>query len=146
MVTREDVAREALTWERTPFHHHACLKGVGVDCVGFAYGVYTAVGLVEPFEIPDYAQQQMLNDDREQLLPVIQKLARRELLTDEIPQTGDLVLFRYGRCYSHVAIVIEPGWPNVIHSFQFAGPVIRDYADNGHLAGHKWRAFTLFGD
>ncbi len=31
------------------------------------------------------------------------------------PLPGDVVLWRFGRCYSHGAIVIE--WPTVIHAY-----------------------------
>ena len=34
-----DIVTEARTWVRTPYHHQARLKGVGVDCAGLVIGV-----------------------------------------------------------------------------------------------------------
>lgn len=38
-MRREAILWEAKGWIGTPFSHHQCLKGVGVDCVGFINGV-----------------------------------------------------------------------------------------------------------
>jgi cell wall-associated NlpC family hydrolase len=61
-MTRQDVVREALGWEGTPYHHRARLRGVGVDCAMLPAMVYEAVGLIPRVE-PDYSPQWMLHRD-----------------------------------------------------------------------------------
>lgn len=46
---RRAVVAEALTWLRTPYHHAARIKGVGVDCAQFLIAVYAATGLIDDF-------------------------------------------------------------------------------------------------
>ena len=38
---------------------------------------------------------------------------------DGPPEPGDVALFRFGRCYSHGAIVVE--WPRLIHAYWDVG-------------------------
>jgi hypothetical protein len=55
----EEKRRRALEWEAsswvgTPFHAHARLKGVGVDCVQLAAALYIATGFLTEFEVGWY--------------------------------------------------------------------------------------------
>jgi hypothetical protein len=43
---RAAVVKEALTWLGTPYHHHARVKGVGVDCARLLCAVYEASACV----------------------------------------------------------------------------------------------------
>jgi hypothetical protein len=45
---------EASSWVGTPFHAHARLKGVGVDCVQLAAALYIATGFLTEFEVGWY--------------------------------------------------------------------------------------------
>lgn len=47
MVTRGDLVREALSWERTPHLHGQSVKGRACDCKGFIWGVGRELGLPE---------------------------------------------------------------------------------------------------
>lgn len=42
----EAIIAEARTWLGTPWHHQACVKGVGADCTGVVRGVGNALGLM----------------------------------------------------------------------------------------------------
>lgn len=141
-MTREDVVREALRWEGTPYHHRARLRGIGVDCAMLPAAVYEAVRLIPRVE-PDYSPQWMLHRDEEQFLGWVTRFAR------EIPRRavgpGDLAIWKYGRCYSHAAIVID--LPEVLHAVIRGGGVVRGNADRDEeLRSRPVKFFTLFED
>lgn len=50
LALRLAVVAEARTWvtPRTPFHHQACKKGIGVDCIRLIQGVGEAVPAMDP--------------------------------------------------------------------------------------------------
>lgn len=141
-MTREQVVREALSWERTPYHHRARVKGVGVDCAQLPIAVYSAVGLIPAIE-PDYSPQWMLHRDEEQYLGWVRRFAR------EIPRAeagpGDFAIWKFGRCYSHGAIVLD--LPHVLHALILGGGVTRGHVDRDEeLRSRPVLYFTLFGE
>jgi len=127
-MTRQDVVREALRWEGTPYHHRARLRGVGVDCAMLPAAVYEAAGLIPRVE-PDYSPQWMLRRDEEQFLGWVTRFARE--IVRETVGPGDLAIWKYGRCYSHSAIVID--MPDVLHAVIRGGGVLRGNADPARL-------------
>ena len=54
------------------------------------------------------------------------------------PLPGDIVVYRYGRCISHGALVI--GWPEIIHAYLGLGVVLAD----GNDADMKKRACGIY--
>lgn len=46
VITRQQIVAEARSWIGTPWHHHARIKGVGCDCIGFTRGVATELGII----------------------------------------------------------------------------------------------------
>lgn len=137
---RASVVREALTWECTPYHHRARVKGVGVDCAQFPAAVYEAVGLI-PHVAPDYSPQWMLHRDEEQFLGWVTLYAREIDRAQAGP--GDFAIWKYGRCFSHGAIIID--LPEVIHAVIVGGGVTRGNADRDEdLRSRPVRFFTLF--
>lgn len=141
-MTREDVVREALTWEKTPYHHHARIKGVGVDCAQLPAAVYEAVGLI-PHLSPEYSEQWMMSRDEELYLSYVFPHAR-EIQREEI-RPGDFVIWKWGRTFSHGAIVIDP--PVVLHAVISARAVIRANIDEQEeLKRRPARFFTVFKD
>lgn len=138
--TRAAIVAEALTWEGTPYHNRARIKGVGVDCAQFPAAVYEAVGLV-PHLDPEYSPQWYLHRDEELYLQWVKPHAR-EIGRDELGP-GDFAIWKYGRTYSHGAIVIEP--PVVIHANLIAEAVVRSDMDGEEeLLRRPARFFTLF--
>ncbi len=111
---RAAVVTEARSWLRTPYHHEARLKGVGVDCAQLLIGVFSApgVGLIEPLAVPHYPHDWHLHRAAERYMQIILEHACE---IEGPPLPGDVVLWRFGRCYSHGAVVIE--WPMVIHAY-----------------------------
>ncbi len=108
---RAAVVAEAMTWLETPYHHEARSKGAGVDCAQLLAGVYINVGLIAPFAVNRYPPDWHLNSPRERLLEVVGRFAQE---IEGPPRPGDVVLWRFHRCFAHGAIVVE--WPVVIHS------------------------------
>jgi cell wall-associated NlpC family hydrolase len=119
---RATVVQEALTWCGTPYHHQGRVKGAGVDCGMLLAEVYERAGVL-PHVVPeDYPADWHLHRDGERMRALVTEHARPV----DAPQPGDIALFRYGRCLSHAAIVIE--WPVIIHAYLDAGEVVLDDA------------------
>lgn len=143
---RRAVLDEALSWERTKYHDAAAIKRTatdvgGVDCAWLVYEVYLNAGIIEPFEMPDYSPQVMLHRNEELYLNHVLERAVEIAEADALP--GDLALYKIGRIFAHGAIVIEPGWPNVLHADKSAGMVVRGLGDQGRLADRLRKLFTM---
>jgi len=135
---RAAIVREARSWVGTPFRHAARLRGAGADCGGLLLGVYSAVGLLpEGLEVPIYSPEFMKHRGDEWLLDLVEKYAHR---VDRAPLPGDIVLYRFGRCVSHSAIVTA--WPEVIHAWGTA--VVPDDERNPALAERRVGVWSLW--
>lgn len=140
MTTRADVVAEALTWERTPYHPRARIKGVGVDCAQLPVAVFSALGLMPDID-PEYTPDWMLHRDEDVFLNLVRKYAR-EIDRNELGP-GDFAIWKFGRTYSHGAIVIDP--PLVLHATISAGAVVRGDMDRDEeLQSRPVKFFTLF--
>jgi cell wall-associated NlpC family hydrolase len=107
-------------WIGTGYEHAQRLRNVAVDCVNLLCAVYEEAGLTEHIVLPYYCQDWMLHRSEELFLMGV---LERRLHEVTAPLPGDVALFRYGRCYSHGAIVTQ--WPELIHSFAALGGVVR---------------------
>jgi cell wall-associated NlpC family hydrolase len=137
---RAAICAEAMTWERTPYHGHARLKGVGVDCAQLPIAVYSAVGIIPAIQ-PEYSQQWMMHRDEEVYVAQILEFSRE--IDAATVQAGDLLVWKFGRTYSHSAIVLTP--PLVIHAVMDANAVVQaDYTGDELLRTHARRAFSVF--
>ena len=122
---RAEIVREAREWIGTPYHDHAEVKGRdgGVDCAQLIRRVFINVGLVSDFTVPYYSPQQFLHSDAEDYLRTVMTFSREIAEADARP--GDVVLYKMGRAYGHGAIIIDPGWPSIIHAWSLARMVCR---------------------
>ena len=109
---RQKIVDVARTWLDTPYHTGARVKGQGADCITFIAGVFEEAGLVKNIPIPSYSAQWHLHRDTEKYLQGLLKYTRE---IQSPPKPGDIALWKFGRCYSHGAIVI--GWPKIIHAY-----------------------------
>jgi cell wall-associated NlpC family hydrolase len=64
----------------------------------------------------------MLHRDDEKFLGFL--LARAHVVAE--PRPGDVILFRYGRCYSHGGIVTIANPLTIVHAFHPARRVVED--------------------
>ena len=108
---RAAVVSEARTWLGTPYHHMGRVKGVGVDCLTLLICVYENVGLIPRTTVEYYPIDWNLHRDAERYREGVRRFAH-EIPGPPLP--GDVVLWKFGRCFSHGAIVVE--WPQVIHA------------------------------
>ncbi|MDE2166546.1 MAG: hydrolase [Alphaproteobacteria bacterium] len=108
---RAALVRCPRTWLRTPYHHRGRVKGAGADCAMLLAKVYAEADLVPVLAIPHYPPDWHLHRDAERYLGV---------LLDHVveiagpPTPVDIALWRFGRCFSHGAIVVD--WPVVLHA------------------------------
>jgi cell wall-associated NlpC family hydrolase len=108
---RAAVVAEALSWRGTPYHHHARVKGVGVDCAQLLIAAYAVAGVVLPSDPGHYPPEWHLHRSEERFLAHLQQAGARLV---QAPAVGDVAVYRFGRCYSHGAVVVAPGL--VVHA------------------------------
>lgn len=138
---RAAIVAEAMTWLKTPYHHRAKLKGIGVDCAQFVLAVYANVGLIDDFDTGEYPQDWHIHRDVERYLKIVLKFGAAVPL--EAAKPGDVILFKIGRVYSHGSIMTAPG--QVIHAFQKAGMVcLGDFERDPDLVGKEAMAFSYW--
>lgn len=125
------------------------VKGAGVDCAMFPLEVYREAGLIGDVEVPYYSQDWMLHRSDEIFLGIVMEYARELTAAPTAPlstarssaKSGDFVIYRFGRCFAHGAIVIE--WPTVIHAVNGKGVILSDGEREGILVGREKRFFSL---
>jgi NlpC/P60 family putative phage cell wall peptidase len=122
---RTAVIVEARSWIGTPYHHMARVKGAGVDCAMLLAEVYQrALPWIHPVEIGYYPPDWHLHREDERYLERLLQYSVE--ISEQEAKPGDAVLFRYGRAYSHGAIIVA--WPTVIHALMQAKQVIKEDA------------------
>lgn len=101
---RHSIVREAREWLGTPYHHHGRIKHVGVDCAHLLCAVYEAAAAVAPVVLPYYPVDWHLHHSEELFLQWLEKVGAWRVQT---PAPGDVAVFRFGRTYSHGAVMVE---------------------------------------
>lgn len=109
---RARVIAEAHTWLRTPYHHMGRIKGVGVDCATLLCEVFEAAGVTPHIDPTPYPPDWHFHRDEERYLEWIKKAGGVEV---EEPRPGDVIVWKFGRCFSHAAILCDDGY--IIHSY-----------------------------
>jgi cell wall-associated NlpC family hydrolase len=136
--SRGAVIAEALSWLGTPYHHMGRVKGAGADCLTLLAEVYEAAGVVPHIEPEHYPPDWHMHRDVERYVEGVLAYARE---VAGPPRPGDVAVFRFGRAFSHGAIVLA--WPRLIHSFVRTGVVYGD-AEKGPLRGRPVKFFDPF--
>jgi cell wall-associated NlpC family hydrolase len=139
---RRQVVAEALSWIGTPYRVAQRVKGRegGVDCLTFVVEVFGRCGFDTRFRrrIPFYPQDWHLHRDDERYLRGVLEYSRE---IPGPPEPGDIVLFRFGRCFAHGGIVTL--WPMIVHAWNGAGVIPAD-ASQALLGGRPRRFFSPF--
>ena len=110
MSAADVVVAEAQRWLRTPWRHNARVLGAGVDCAQLAIACYQAAGIAVELDVGRYSRDWMLHRSEEVFLCLV----RQHLPAVEAPVRGGLAVWKFGRCFSHCAVIIE--WPRIIHA------------------------------
>jgi cell wall-associated NlpC family hydrolase len=140
---RAAVVAEARSWINTPYHNCADVKHAGVDCGMLLARVFIDSGLCPPFDPRPYPVDWHLHRGEERYLSFIMDRSR-EIVS---PQPGDLMVLRYGRCYSHGGIVTGANPLRIVHAYYPARRVLEeDVARNTVLSdpARKPRFFSLW--
>jgi cell wall-associated NlpC family hydrolase len=109
---RQRFVAAAKAYLGTPYHPGGRVKGAGVDCLTLLSCAAEDAGLIARASIPHYPPDWHLHNGGERYMAGLLKY------THEIagpPQPGDIALWRFGRSFSHGAIVTE--WPRIIHAY-----------------------------
>lgn len=141
---RAAVVAEARSWVGTPYGEGAKVKGAGIDCGQFLIQVYARAGLIEDFDTGYYSPQHHLHSTEERYLSFVMERARE---IPGPPGPGDMVMFKFGKVFSHGAIVIA--WPKIVHALRLDGTTLdnveRCVFGRRGLANLPRKYFTLWG-
>ena len=110
----------ARSWLGTPFHSHAAIRGVGVDCVHLLAEIYRESGLLAGYELPRYTMGGGDHADTSLVISWLEAhpLRRIDLTTDALA-ARDLVTFRLGRVAHHVGLML--GEKTFLHAIRDCG-------------------------
>lgn len=125
---RATIVNEALSWLGTPFRDCADVKGSSgaVDCAMLLVRVFVDTGRLAPFDPRPYPPRWHVHRGRERFLEWIEdRLGGRRV---ERPRLGDVVIWQFGRCFSHGAILINSA--EVVHAYAHAGMCLTSPVDD----------------
>ena len=114
---RAVIVREALSWNGTPYLQLADIKGPngGVDCSMLLVRVWVDAGLFEPFDPRPYPPSWHMHHSEERYLHWMETVA----VEVAKPRAGDVVIFRFGLCFSHGGIMVDD--TRVVHALMQHG-------------------------
>lgn len=135
---RELVVREALSWVGTPYRQQGDKKNIAVDCCMLLTRCYVDAGILEEFDPRPYPPEWYLHQSDERYLEWVESVAKET--TD--PQIGDIILFRFGKCFSHSGIISRPGY--IVHAFAKLRMCVETELKFGIFHNRRSRFFTLW--
>lgn len=148
---RAALVAEARRWVGTPFHHHAAVLGAGIDCAHLLIEAHAGAGLAPRFDPEAYPHDWHLHRDEERFLAKLEEYLGR-VDSDERPiaergegfrvMPGDVLIWRYGRTYSHGAICSL--WPSIVHASFPAEACIEESVMGGLLEEKPVRIYSFW--
>lgn len=144
---RAALVAEALSWTGTPYVSNGRVKGKqgGVDCLMFLVGAFENAAEIPHLEIPHYPPDWHLHQTKELFLDGMDGTPGLRHWCDEVeraPLPGDILMVKFGHCYSHGAIVVK--WPIVVHAY-CRRPVGRDDAERTSVLSRIHESIPLRG-
>jgi cell wall-associated NlpC family hydrolase len=139
---RSSVVAAARTWLGTPYHPNAHVKGAGIDCAWLLIEAFSAAGVIEWFDPGPYPPDWHLHRSEERYVAFIERFACEFDWRADPVKPGDVVVWKYGRTFSHGGIVSL--WPRVIHAFGPYRMVDETMVTGSELDGREMRAFSLW--
>ena len=119
---RAAVVAAARSWLGTPYHNCADIRGVGVDCGMLLVRVFVELGL--PAVRPAAVSGRLASAPRAR--SAISASSSIAAARSYSPQPGDVMVLRYGRCYSHGGIVTNASPLTIVHAYHPARSVIEE--------------------
>ena len=132
------VVNIAKTWLGTPYHTGGRVKNAGVDCLTLLAEVYSEAAIIVRPEIPYYPNDWHLHRSSERYLEGLLQYAHEV----ETPLAGDIAMWKFGRCFSHGAIVVE--YPVIIHAYTGRECTLEDCLKAAWLGNREVRFFSVF--
>ena len=114
-------------WIGTPYHHQACLRGVGCDCLGLIRGVWAEHSGTPPEPVPPYTPDWAEPQRQEILADALSARLTRKPPASARP--GDVLLFRmrHGAVAKHLGLLVAEGTrPRFVHAYQGHGVIESD--------------------
>lgn len=139
-LERAAVVAAVRSWLRTPYHHAARVKGAGADCATLIAAAFEEAGLLAPVPIPSYSPQWHLHRNAETYRDFVLRYAHE--IEPAAARPGDVVMYHWGHVKAHGGIIVETGWPNIIHAYSSAGMVVEADGTGGELAGRETQFFS----
>lgn len=119
---RAAIVAEARSWIGTPYHNCADIKGIGVDCGMLIVRVFVDTRLCASFDPRPYPADWHLHRSEERYLGFVFD----RCCEIENPGPGDVMVLRFGRCYSHGGIVTAAAPLTIVHAYHPARRVVED--------------------
>jgi cell wall-associated NlpC family hydrolase len=128
---RRHFIAEAFTWVGTPFRDCADVKGPNgaVDCAMLLVRCAVDTGLVPAFDPRPYSPRWHVHRGEEKFIDFLVKLGAHEVRE---PRLGDVLVWRFGRCYGHGAILVNR--EEVVHAYGAAKMCIVSRLDEPTLS------------
>ena len=105
MTLNEQIVEEAKNWAGIPYQHRSWTKN-GCDCTGLLIGIMKAIGIGPNYEIRKYPIDWCLHGMADNhVVKELMKLATP--ISKSATKAGDVLIFKWGRCESHVGIKIK---------------------------------------
>jgi cell wall-associated NlpC family hydrolase len=116
-MQRQRVIAEALSWIGTPYRQQGDSKGPdgAIDCSMLLVRAWVDAGVLAPFDPRPYPPSWYMHHSEERYLAWMQSVA----VETTAPQPGDIVLWRFGRCFSHSGVLISA--TGFVHAFSVVG-------------------------
>jgi len=137
---RTAVVAAARAWVGTPYHNCADIRGVGVDCGMLLVRVFVDTGLCPPFDPRPYPVDWHLHRSEERYLGFIFDRAREVARA----QPGDVMVLRYGRCYSHGGVVTRSSPLTIVHAYYPARCVLEEVIEHNAVLADATRQPRFF--
>ena len=120
---RQRVVDVALSYLGTPYFPRGRIKGPkgGVDCLTLVANVFEEAGEVDHIEVPYYPEDWHMHGFEELYLdgkgdlPGVRHFCN-ELGSGTPPLPGDIMVWKFGHCFAHGAIVVQ--WPVIVHAWR----------------------------
>lgn len=128
-MTKEEEKKfieECRSWMDPPtkWMHGVGVKNYRSDCVHYTLGVAKAMGWIEKdYEIEPYPHDWALHQSKSRLAEELHKHCH--LVKKEDIKIGDLLLYKFGKCESHIAWFLGEG--KAIHCVEEYGVVEYDF-------------------
>jgi NlpC/P60 family putative phage cell wall peptidase len=143
-IGRAAAVVQARSWVGTPYHHAAQVKGAGVDCARILDATFVDAGLIERFEPAPYPPDWHAHRDEERYVETILRFAKEFDWRANEPRPADVLVWKYGRTFSHGGIVTLSQPLSVVHAYALSGCVEECQVEGTPMASREMRAFSLW--